>query len=102
MRFDHKTAVIPAFCAVLSAALITLMPPAGLVSGDTGRTRQPSPDGSSASIEAEADTRQTEATPQSDQSAGTRQMAQLLEQLGADFDRRLLDLRPDPNLARYL
>src|SRR5438876_314629 len=36
------------------------------------------------------------------QPEGTRRMAQLLEELGKDSDRKLLEQRPDPNLARYV
>src|SRR5205085_1407855 len=36
------------------------------------------------------------------QSEGTRRMAQRLAELGKDSDLRLLELRPDPNLARYV
>jgi hypothetical protein len=102
MKVDHKTAAITALCGLLSVALITLLAPAGLFPPHSGQTGERSRDGRVAVIDSQAETAQTEANPQSYQAAGTRQMAQLLEQLGANFDRRLIELRPEPILARYL
>src|SRR5712692_10235016 len=40
--------------------------------------------------------------PHHPQSEGTRAMARLLRELGENFDQKLIEQRPDPNLARYV
>src|SRR5713101_9869627 len=40
--------------------------------------------------------------PHRPQSEGTRAMARLLRELGENFDQKLIEQRPDPNLARYV
>src|SRR5262249_34851029 len=51
--------------------------------------------------DAQPETEQTE-RPHFHQSDGTRRMARLLEELGRNYDPRLIELRPEPTLARYV
>lgn len=101
MNTAPRISSIARFRAIDSAAAITVFIFTVVLLAQTDGSPNQAPPGRVARAEIEPETQDTQ-PPHPYQSAGTRRMAQLLEELGNDFDRRLMELRPEPTLTRYV
>jgi hypothetical protein len=102
MKTDQRVTAMARFVAGTAAAAITVLFLTSIFSCQPTETKDPSPTQKVAVIANEQQKRATEEPDAREQPDGTRRMAQLLEQLGKDSDRKLLEQRPDANLARYV
>lgn len=100
MRTDQR--VIPTFHAAIVAATIAVLILTFVFLGQGGQRRAQTSKRHAVVIGSQPERKQTEGPRRFYRSDGTRRMAQLLEELGKNSDLKLLELRPDPNLARYV